>query len=118
MAEARTPIARAKSSLLSRNVTVAGHRTSVRLEPDMWDALQEVARRECRSLHQICTMVDQRRAPDTSLTAAIRVFVMAYFRAAATESGHEKAGHGSVDEAQKAASGRRGDRAGDTVPAN
>ena len=30
----------------------------------------------------------------TSLTAALRVFVMSYFRAAATEDGHHKAGHG------------------------
>lgn len=28
------------------------------------------------------------------MTAAIRVFVVAYFRAASTEDGHSKAGHG------------------------
>ena len=27
------------SVLVSRNVRVEGHRTSVRLEPDMWEAL-------------------------------------------------------------------------------
>lgn len=32
--------------LVSKNVTVNGHRTSMRLEPVMWDALREAARRE------------------------------------------------------------------------
>lgn len=83
-----------KSSLISRNVTVGTHRTSVRLEPDMWNGLREVCRREHVSMHDIATAVSTRKAPNTSLTAAIRVFVMAYFRAAATEEGHSRAGHG------------------------
>ena len=32
------------STLVSRNVTIGGHRTSCRLEPYMWDALYESAR--------------------------------------------------------------------------
>jgi predicted DNA-binding ribbon-helix-helix protein len=83
-----------RSTLISRNVTIAGHRTSVRLEPDMWSALNEIRKRERTHLHQICTDVAARKHSDTSLTAAIRVFVMAYFRSAATEEGHVKAGHG------------------------
>lgn len=93
---------RAKSSLVSRNVTIGGHRTSVRLEPEMWAALQEIARREDRSLNVICTMVDQRKGPDGSLTAAIRVFVMAYFREAATDEGHLRAGHGANTKSEPA----------------
>jgi len=42
------------SSLISRNITVSGHRTSMRLEPEMWDALAEVCRREGASLHDVC----------------------------------------------------------------
>lgn len=83
------------SALISRNVTVAGHRTSVRLEPAMWVALQEICRRERCSLHEVCTQIAARRQPGASLTAAIRVFIMAYFRAAATDDGHRRAGHGS-----------------------
>lgn len=81
------------SSLLSRNVTVAGRRTSVRLEPKMWDALSEICQRERLSTHDICTVIAARRSAST-LTAALRVFVMDYFRAAATEDGHIRAGHG------------------------
>lgn len=81
--------------LVPRNVTVAGRRTSVRLEPDMWDALGEIARREDVSVHDICTIVAQRRTR-SSLTAALRVFALGYFRAAATEKGHLHVGHGSA----------------------
>ena len=63
----------------------------------MWAALQEIARRENSSLNAICTMVDDRKGIDGSLTAAIRVFVMAYFREAATDDGHRRAGHGLGD---------------------
>jgi predicted DNA-binding ribbon-helix-helix protein len=83
-----------RSSLVSRNITVNGHRTSVRLEPDMWIGLQDICRREYASLHEICTAISSRKSANTSLTAAIRVFVMAYFRASSTEDGHSKAGHG------------------------
>ena len=83
-----------RSTLVSRNVTISGHRTSVRLEPEMWSGLTEICRREGGSLHEICTVVALRKGENTSLTAAIRVFVMAYYRAASTEDGHTKAGHG------------------------
>ena len=59
----------------------------------MWDALEELCRRESRTVHEICTLVSRHRR-DLSLTAALRVFIVSYFRAAATEEGHEKAGHG------------------------
>ncbi|MGE3624405.1 MAG: ribbon-helix-helix domain-containing protein [Bdellovibrionales bacterium] len=83
-----------RSTLVSRNVTIAGHRTSVRLEPEMWNGLMEICRRERATLHEICTSIAMRKHANTSLTAAIRVFAMAYFRIAATEDGHIKAGHG------------------------
>ena len=83
-----------RSTLVSRNVTIAGHRTSVRLEPEMWSGLSEICRRERTIMHEVCTAVAGHKQSNTSLTAAIRVFVMAYFRAAATEDGHVKGGHG------------------------
>src|SRR5690242_10716459 len=82
------------STLVSRNVTVAGHRTSVRLEPFMWSALFEICRRERINQHQLCTMIAERKEAGTSLTSAIRVFLVAYNRAAATEEGHMWARHG------------------------
>lgn len=81
--------------LISRNVKVSGHRTSIRLDPKMWDSIEEIASREDCSINFLCSMVDQRRE-NSSLTGAIRVFILQYFRMAATEKGHLKAGHGSV----------------------
>lgn len=86
-----------RTTLVSRNVTVMGRRTSIRLEPEMWLALREIATREQCRIHDICTIVSVRKKPNTSLTAAIRVFLMLYFRAAATDEGHRKAGHGNFE---------------------
>lgn len=86
-----------RTTLLSRNITVDGRRTSVRLEPEMWNSLYDIAARESCSIHDICTLISLRKNPKTSLTAAIRVFLMLYFRAAATEEGHVRAGHGNFE---------------------
>lgn len=85
---------REKTTLISHNIMVLGHRTSVRLEKEMWIAIKDIARQEKCSVHDLCSVVSQRKKPDTSLTAAIRVFIMAYFQAAATADGHKNAGHG------------------------
>ncbi len=83
-----------RSSLVSRNVTIGSHRTSIRLKPDMWNGLREICRREHVTIHDIATVVAIRKPANSSLTAAMRVFVMAYFRSASTEEGHSRAGHG------------------------
>ena len=70
----------AGSTLVSRNITVSGRRTSVRLEPEMWRALKEISTRENCSIHELCTLINFRKNRRTSLTAAIRVFLMLYFR--------------------------------------
>lgn len=91
------------STLVSRNITVNGRRTSVRLEPEMWRALKEISTRENCSMHELCSLISFRKNKRTSLTAAIRVFLMLYFRAATTEDGHGKAGHGSFDSMKRRA---------------
>lgn len=86
-----------KSTLISRNVTILGHRTSVRLEPEMWTALREISARENCTIHEICSLIHLSKNKKTSLTAAIRVFLMLYYRASSTEEGHIKAGHGNFE---------------------
>jgi predicted DNA-binding ribbon-helix-helix protein len=75
---------RRPSTLVNRNVTVAGHRTSVRLEPAMWEALRQVCEREQKSLNCVVTEIAQGQV-ESSLTAAIRVYLMSYFRTAAAQ---------------------------------
>ncbi len=72
------------STLQSRNIVVSGHRTSMRLEPDMWRALTDIAEREGRSLHELCTLVHRLRRR-TSLTSAVRVFILSYYRTLARD---------------------------------
>lgn len=91
---ARRKVQRERSTLISHNIMVDGRRTSVRLEKEMWMALKDIAKNEKCTIHELCSAVAQRKKGDTSLTAAIRVFIMAYFQAAATLEGHRNAGHG------------------------
>lgn len=70
-----------KPVLICRNVFVNGRRTSLRMEPMMWDALDEICDREGQTLDLLCSELDRRRGR-TSRTAAIRVFIISYLRAA------------------------------------
>ncbi len=61
-----------------RNVTIDGRRTSLRLAPEYWSALDEIVRRERFLLHDLCAFV-RRQYPERSLASAVRVFVTCYF---------------------------------------
>src|SRR5918911_5169741 len=74
------------SSLVIRNIVVGGHRTSVRLEPLMWDALLEIARQRETNVNQLVTEIDRQRN-SSSLTAAIRVYIVDFYRSAAAAQG-------------------------------
>lgn len=76
----------------------------------MWGALRDIAGREKCRIHDICSLVHMRKNSDTSLTAAIRVFLMLYYRAAATDEGHRKAGHGHFERMLSRAQMSEGDR--------
>lgn len=64
--------------LVNRNITVGRLRTSVRLEPQFWDALSEIAARERVSVDRLCTIIDANTG-ELGRTAAIRVFIASYF---------------------------------------
>ncbi|WP_040484927.1 ribbon-helix-helix domain-containing protein [Lutibaculum baratangense] len=61
--------------LKKRSVTIAGHRTSVSLEDEFWEELQEAARQESVSLAVMITGIDAGRGR-RSLSSAIRVFLL------------------------------------------
>lgn len=84
-----------RSTLINHNVTVAGHRTSIRLEPTMWEALNRVSARERKTMNQLVTAIAGRHDQST-LTAAIRVYLLSYYQAAATDEGHRRVGHGPI----------------------
>ncbi len=90
-----------KSTLITQNIIIMGQRTSVRLEAEMWKALKDISKREKCTIHDICSMVYVCKKPFSSLTASIRVFLMLYYKAAATEDGHQKAKHGHMDKIKR-----------------
>jgi predicted DNA-binding ribbon-helix-helix protein len=63
-----------------RSLTIARHRTSVSLEDEFWEALNDVARSEGKSVAALIGEIDQRRSElqdrQPSLSAAIRLYVL------------------------------------------
>jgi predicted DNA-binding ribbon-helix-helix protein len=83
------------SRLVNRNVVAERGRTSMRLEPELWDLLSEICERESRDMSSLVRQIEA--AGDAGgRTSAVRVFVTTYFYAAATEAGHATAGHGPL----------------------
>ena len=60
---------------LKRSLTIAGHRTSLSLEPEFWDALKQAAREDKKSLAALVGEIDAGRA-GRNLSSAIRVWVL------------------------------------------
>lgn len=85
---------KSRSTLIAKNIVVNGRRTSVRMEPEVWKAIDEIAERGRLDRNHMFTVVANRLKPHQSLTSAMRVFVINYYRDSSTESGHVRAGHG------------------------
>nr|WP_294518552.1 ribbon-helix-helix domain-containing protein [uncultured Rhodopila sp.] len=83
------------SRLVNRNVVAERGRTSMRLEPELWDALQEICERESQDMSTLVRQVEA-NGHEGGRTSAIRVFILNYYRAATTETGHAGAGHGPI----------------------
>jgi predicted DNA-binding ribbon-helix-helix protein len=64
------------STLVKRSFSLAGHRTSVALEPAFWDALAAVAARRGQALSRLVAEVDANRSPDHPLASALRVLAL------------------------------------------
>jgi len=60
--------------LTKHSVRIAGHATSVSLEPVFWEALCEIAARRGLSLNALLSEIDAERGGN--LSSAIRLFVL------------------------------------------
>lgn len=69
-----------------RSLTLHGHRTSVSLETEFWDALRDIAQSEGRSLAALAAEIDAGRAPATGLATALRLHVLRHLRNKAAQS--------------------------------
>ncbi len=62
-----------------RNITLGERRTSVSLETQIWNGLNDICRRESLSVDELCRAVEARRV-SSSMSSALRVFLLTYFR--------------------------------------
>jgi predicted DNA-binding ribbon-helix-helix protein len=63
-----------------RSVVINGHKTSVSVEKQFWDALKEIAFLNGIGLQELITKIDQDR-DHSNLSSAIRLFVLGSYRA-------------------------------------
>ena len=59
-----------------RSLTIAGHRTSISLEPEFWAALKSLSLQNGNSVPELVRRIDSQRG-ERNLSSAIRVFVLA-----------------------------------------
>ena len=69
----------AMPALRKRSLQLAGHRTSIALEPEFWAALEEMARARGASLAALVLTIDAERG-ERPLASACRVAALAYAR--------------------------------------
>jgi predicted DNA-binding ribbon-helix-helix protein len=58
-----------------RSLTIAGHRTSISLEAEFWQALTAIAKKNNQSISKLVSEIDLARG-DRNLSSAIRVYVL------------------------------------------
>ena len=66
--------------LTKRSILLAGHATSLALEPEFWVVLDEMARAEAASLATLIVRLDQARG-ERPLASACRVAALAFAQA-------------------------------------
>ncbi len=67
-----------------RSVILAGHPTSLRLEPEFWRFLREVAYERQLTLRELIDAINRAKSGKVTLASAIRVFVVQHYHAAAS----------------------------------
>ena len=73
------PQGRKNSSVIKRSVIRNGHKSSISLEDQFWDALREIADHEHMAISALVATIDHGRTTN-NLSSAIRVFVLDHFR--------------------------------------
>lgn len=67
---------------IKRSLTLQGHRTSVSLEDEFWQAFREIAQLKSLPINVLAAEIDAERDPETGLASAIRVFILHWYRQA------------------------------------
>lgn len=65
---------------VKRSLTLRGHRTSVSLEDEFWQAFRAIAAARGTTVNALAAEVDEARGTQAGLASAIRVFVLRHYR--------------------------------------
>ena len=65
---------------VKRSLTLKGHRTSVSLEDEFWQAFRDIAKTKGLPINVLASEIDVARNPENGLASAIRVFVLDWYR--------------------------------------
>lgn len=76
-----------QSAVVKRSIVIAGHKTSVSLEDDFWNALKEIKRSNNMTLSGLVADIDVRRL-HANLSSAIKIFVLHHFRSQTHQGVH------------------------------
>jgi predicted DNA-binding ribbon-helix-helix protein len=78
-----------QSAVVKRSIVIAGHKTSVSLEDDFWNALKEIKRSNSMTLSSLVADIDARRL-HANLSSAIRIFVLHHFRSQTAQGSRQQ----------------------------
>ncbi|MBO6726032.1 MAG: ribbon-helix-helix domain-containing protein [Rhizobiaceae bacterium] len=70
------------STVRKRSVSIGGHRTSYSIEDAFQDELNALAETRGISLASLIAEIDAERDPETNLSSALRLFVLAELKSA------------------------------------
>lgn len=65
---------------IKRSLTLRGHRTSVSLEDDFWQAFRDIAAEKSIPVNALAAEIDASRDLEAGLATAIRLYVLSYYR--------------------------------------
>ena len=65
---------------IKRSLTLKGHRTSVSLEDEFWQAFRDIAKEKNIPINALAAEIDVERDPEIGLASTIRVFVLNWYR--------------------------------------
>jgi predicted DNA-binding ribbon-helix-helix protein len=76
-----------RSAILKHSIAINGHKTSVSLENDFWDALRRIAENERISMSALVARIDTNRR-QANLSSALRLYILSEAkRSAEAETG-------------------------------
>jgi predicted DNA-binding ribbon-helix-helix protein len=73
------------TTVKKRSIIIGGHKTSISLEDNFWTSLKHIAGARQTTVSEVIASLDATRE-NGNLSSAIRVFVLAHYRAMAVEN--------------------------------